>query len=302
MLRVMHEYEERFRAAGLEPVCPDVVQTLTEEQLLEMVPNVDGWIIGDDPASRRVFVAGRSGRLRAAVKWGVGVDNVDFAAARELSIPISNTPNMFGREVADLTMGYVVALARESHAIDAAIKAGGWPKPTGISLAGRTLGLVGYGDIGRNVARRALAADLKPVVYDPALKALEEAGVRLAPWPDALGECDFLVFTCALNASNRHMLNATTLARVKPGVRIVNVARGALIDEEALIGALRTGTVHSAALDVFEAEPLPMDSPLRTFERCIFGSHNGSNTIDAVRRATDTALATLLRFLDGHGG
>jgi D-3-phosphoglycerate dehydrogenase len=300
MLRVMKEYEPRFRAAGLEPVCPDVVQTLTEEQLLELVPGVDGWIIGDDPASRRVFTAGRSGRLRAAVKWGVGVDNVDFAAARDLGIPIDHTPGVFGREVADLAMGYVVALARETHAIDAAVRAGGWPKPTGISLAGRTLGLAGYGDIGRNVARRALAADLKLVVYDPALQALAEPAARLATWPERLEECDFLVLTCALHAGNRHMLNAAALARAKPGVRVVNVARGGLIDQDALVAAMRAGTVHSAALDVFETEPLPMNSPLRTLDRCIFGSHNGSNTLDAVRRATDAALATLLKFLGGR--
>lgn len=298
MLRLMPEFEPRFRAAGVEPVCPDVVQTLSEDELVRRVPSVDGWIIGDDPATRRVFTAGRAGRLRAAVKWGIGVDNVDFAAARELGIPISNTPNMFGGEVADLAMAYLVALARETHAIDAGVRAGGWPKPSGISLAGRTLALVGYGDIGRNVARRALAADLGVIAYDPAFQAVaDQARVQHAAWPARIGECDFMVFTCALTAANRHMLNADTLAQARPGVRIVNVARGPLIDERALIEALHSGRVHAAALDVFEVEPLPADSPLRGFPRCILGSHNGSNTVDGVRRCTDRAVTLMLDFL-----
>lgn len=302
MLGLMPEFAPRFRAAGVEAVCPEVVQTLSEDELLRLVPAVDGWIIGDDPATRRVLAAGRAGRLRAAVKWGIGVDNVDFAAARELGIPISNTPNMFGGEVADLAMAYLVALARETHRIDAGVRAGGWPKPGGISLAGRTLGLIGYGDIGRNVARRALAADLRVIAYDPAFKAADgQAAVEAAAWPDRLGECDFMVFTCALNAANRHMLDATTLAMARPGVRVVNVARGPLIDEHALIDALQGGRVHSAALDVFETEPLPAASPLRAFERCVFGSHNGSNTVDAVRRATDKAVTLMLGFLGKEG-
>lgn len=298
MLRLMDEFEPRLRAAGVEPVCPQVVQTLSEDELVRLVPTVDGWIIGDDPATRRVLAAGRAGRLRAAVKWGIGVDNVDFAAARELGLPISNTPNMFGGEVADLAMAYIVALARETHRIDTGVRGGSWPKPSGISLAGRTLGLVGYGDIGRHVARRALAADLRVIAYDPAFKAVDgQAAVQAAAWPDRIGECDFMAFTCALTASSRHMLNATTLAQARRGVRIVNVARGPLIDEPALVDALRSGQVHSAALDVFEVEPLPGDSPLRGFERCVFGSHNGSNTVDAVRRATDRAVTLMLDFL-----
>jgi len=110
-------------------------------------------------------------------------------------------------------------------------------------------------------------------------------------------EVDFLVFTCSLNAHNRHMLNADVLARTKPGVLVVNVARGPLIDEAALIAALQSGHVAAAGLDVFEEEPLPADSPLRAMPQCIFGSHNGSNTRDAVRRASYEAMDRLFGFL-----
>jgi D-3-phosphoglycerate dehydrogenase len=295
---MMDELRQHFAAAGVEVYCPNVIQTLSEAELITLVPQFDGWIIGDDPATRVVFAAGKGGRLKAAVKWGIGVDNIDFAACKELGIPVTNTPMMFGGEVADLAMSYVVSLARETYLIHEGIKAGQWPKPPGVSLAGKKLGLVGFGDIGRNVARRALAADMRVVVYDPYFKpASGLEAVVPSHWPERIGECDFQVFTCALTPANRHMLNAEVLQAAKQGVRIVNVARGPLIEESALAEALQSGRVHSAALDVFEAEPLPLTSPLRDFERCIFGSHNGSNTVDAVIRASERAIGLLFEYL-----
>ena len=298
MLGMQEQFLPRLAERGVRAHCPDVVQTLSEEELIALVPGYDGWIIGDDPATRRVFEAGKRGRLRAAVKWGIGVDNVDFEACRELAIPVTNTPGMFGAEVADVAMGYVIALARETFRIDREIRAGGWPKYRGISLAGKRVGLVGYGDIGRNTAARLLAADMPITCYDPACPAMDDIpGLVFSSWPDGLGACDFLVFTCSLNEANRHMLDDRTLTACKPGIRIINVARGPLIDEPALIAALQSGHVHSAALDVFEQEPLPMDSPLRELPRCIFGSHNGSNTSDAVARTNDMVIEKLLEFL-----
>ncbi len=300
MVRMIDEFRPRFASLGLAVDAPAVVQTLPEAELIALVPGYDGWIIGDDPATRAVFAAGKAGRLRAAVKWGVGVDNVDFVAARELGLPITNTPGAFGGEVADVAVAYVTMLARELAAIDRGVRAGGWPKPAGVSLAGKTAGVVGYGDIGRNVGRRLAAADLRLIAYDPVLTE-PPAGAELAAWPARVEECDFLVFTSALTKTNRHMLNAEVLARAKRGVRVVNVARGPLIDEGALVAALASGQVRSAALDVFEAEPLPADSPLRGFEQCVFGSHNGSNTVDAVRRTSERAIGVLAGYLGLQG-
>lgn len=299
MLKQLNRFKPQFDALGWNVTAAKTVQVLSVEELIELVPQHDGWIIGDDPATAEVFKAGKAGRLKAAVKWGIGVDNVDFAAARDLGLPIINTPNMFGGEVADLALSYVLALARESFDIDRGIRAGQWPKPAGISLNGRTLGLIGLGDIGRNLARRALACDMKVIAWDPGFSAPPPGleAVEIAAWPDRIGEADFLAFTCAMTATNRHMLNAETLAKAKDGVRVVNVARGPLIDEPALVAALQSGKVYSAALDVFEVEPLPATSPLRSLDRCIFGSHNGSNTIDAVERASYRAIDLLAGFL-----
>lgn len=298
MLGMMEEFESVFRQAGVATHCPHVVQSLAEEELVRLVPEFDGWIIGDDPATRRVLEAGKAGRLKAAVKWGVGVDNVDLDAAQSLGIVVANTPAMFGAEVADIALSYMVTLARDTFLIHDGVRRGEWPKPRGISLKGRTAAVVGYGDIGRNIVRRASAADMRVVVYDPATQGKgADAPARTAAWPDRIDEADFIVFACALNRNNVHMLDRKVLGAAKNGVRIVNVARGPLIDEGALADALATGRVHSAALDVFEVEPLPADSPLRARERCIFGSHNASNTEDAVRRASRKAIEKMFQYL-----
>ncbi|MFZ3140027.1 phosphoglycerate dehydrogenase [Polaromonas sp.] len=298
MLRMIDSFRPLFANKGIELTAPEVVQTLSVAELKELVPQHDGWIIGDDPATREVFEVGKAGRLKAAIKWGIGVDNVDFSACKDLGIPITNTPNMFGGEVADIAVGYVIALARQTFLIDRGVRDGAWLKPAGISLSGKTVALIGYGDIGQNVARRLLAADMRVIAYDPGFRPVESIPtVESATWPDRLDEADFIVATCALTKSSFHMVNAETLAKTKPGVRVVNVARGPIIDELALISALESGQVHSAALDVFEEEPLPQSSPLHRYERCIFGSHNASNTVDAVNRTSLIAIEKLFAYL-----
>ena len=149
MLGMIDSFNPLFEKYGVEVTAPKVIQTLSVEELKDLVPQHDGWIIGDDPATREVFQAGRLGRLKAAVKWGIGIDNVDFSACKDLAIPIINTPDMFGSEVADIAMGYVIALARETFQIDRYIRDGHWPKPRGISLMGKTVALLGYGDVGK---------------------------------------------------------------------------------------------------------------------------------------------------------
>lgn len=301
MLRQIDQFRSVFSGLGIEITTPDVVQTLTIEELLEIVPQHDGWIIGDDPATAEVFEAGKSGNLKAAVKWGIGVDNVDFAACERLAIPITNTPGMFGAEVADLAMCYILGLARDAFFIDREVRQGGWPKPAGISLAGRTLGIVGLGDIGRNIAKRAYAHDLNIIGWDPYAKSLPDHIKLYSQWPAGVDSCDFIVFACALNVENQHLFNESTLSHVKPGLRLVNVSRGPLIKESALLEGLSKGLVAAAALDVFEVEPLAQDNELLDHPKCILGSHNGSNTVDAVIRASNEAIKLLSGMLSRGG-
>jgi D-3-phosphoglycerate dehydrogenase len=300
MLRLIDEFRPEFSSKGIELITPEVVQTLTEAQLIAILPTVDGWIIGDDPATERVFEAGKNGKLRAAVKWGVGVDNVNFDACKRLGIPVANTPLMFGEEVGSLAVHYVIGLARQTFLIDRGVRAGGWPKPAGISLMDKTAALIGFGDIGKSTARMLNAFGININIYDPFASRTDEDEMRFRfyGFPDRLEEADFVVVTCSLTKETKHMINAAAIERMKEGVRIVNVSRGPVIDEAALISGLRSGKVHSVALDVFETEPLPLDSPLRSFERSVFGTHNGSNTVDAVRRASKQAIKILFKFLD----
>ncbi|RMH39241.1 MAG: phosphoglycerate dehydrogenase [Gammaproteobacteria bacterium] len=298
MLGMINQFVARFAELGLEFEAPRVIQTLSEEELIHHIGGFDGWIAGDDPATARVLEAGARGRLRALVKWGVGTDNIDFDTARRLGIRTAHTPGVFGREVADIAMHYVVALARNTFWVDREIRLrASWPKPQGISLAGRTAALVGFGDIGRQTARRLIACDMRIIAYDPCFRPAGGIEVEPATWPERIDEADFIIFTCPLTDKTRHLFNMEILERLKPGVRIVNVARGPVVSETALVEALRRGIVHSAALDVFETEPLPADSPLRAFERCIFGSHNASNTREAVERVSLQAIDLLVELM-----
>ncbi len=297
MLGMIDTFRPMLEEKGLELTAPEVVQTLSVEELVKLVPLHDGWIIGDDPATREVFEAGKNGNLKAAVKWGIGVDNVDFEACKDFNIPIINTPNMFGGEVADIAVGYVIALARETFEIDRSVREGRWDKPRGISLSGKTVALIGCGDIGKNVAKRLLAADMKIIAYDPNISDLNDLDVQVSRWPERIEEADFIVVTSSLTSSSKHMLNEEVFEKAKQGVRVINVGRGPVIRESALEQGLKSGRVYSAALDVFEIEPLPSDSYLRSHPRCIFGSHNASNTSDAVTRTSEIAIRKLYNFL-----
>ncbi len=293
MIRSFDLMRHRFDDRNVEAHIPSVQQTLSVKELLTLVPECDGWIIGDDPATREVFAAGKGGRLRAAVKWGVGIDNVDREGAAELGIPVANTPGMFGSEVADIALSYMIALARQTFVVDRGVRAGGWPKPVGTSLAGKTAAIVGFGDIGRQLGRRLVACDVNVQIYDPFAQEAQTIPHRLLPWPAELDKADFIVLTCSLNAATRHIIDASSLARAKQDVLLVNVSRGALLNEADLEAALSSGLVAGAALEVFEMEPLPRQSVLRNFDNVIFGSHNASNTREAVIRTSHKAIDLL---------
>jgi len=299
MLRAIDQLRHYFEDKGLELVTPNVVQVLTEDELIELVPTVDAWIIGDDPATEKVFAAGKNGKLKAAVKWGVGVDNVDFKACEKLGIPISNTPKMFGNEVADMAMAYFTGLTRDSYRVHQEVQNGNWIKPAGISLDGKIVALIGLGDIGLATARRLKGFGVQINAYDPFTNLSNtEAGVeQILPFPEKLEVADFVIITCALTPQNYHLINKESLTLMKDGVYLINVSRGPLIDETALVEALKNGKVKAAGLDVFEIEPLPLESPLRQFSQCIFGTHNGSNTKEAVIRASLKAIDLLFGYL-----
>ncbi|QEY52877.1 phosphoglycerate dehydrogenase [Legionella longbeachae] len=299
MLGLIDHFYQHALNSGIELVPAKTVQVLSVRELLELVPQYDGWIIGDDPATREVFTAGTKGRLKAAVKWGIGVDNVDFKACHDLNIPITNTPNMFGGEVADVAIAYLLGLARHLFYIDREVRNNNWAKPAGMSMAGKHIGVIGFGDIGENIVKRLAGFDVKVTVYDPFIEGDKGYNfVHRKNFPEGLSELDFLILACALTKQNIHLLNAKTISLLKEGAKIINVSRGLLIHEQALIEALNSGHISSAALEVFEEEPLPQNSPLRALPQCILGSHNASNTVEGVKRASMEAIKKIAEFLN----
>ena len=293
--RYRHIFEER----GIEVELPQVAQQLREHELLEMISRFDGVIAGDDEFTARVLENGT--RLKTIARWGVGVDSVDLDAAKRLGIRVTNTPGVFADEAADVVMGYIILLARRLHQIDRSIRNGEWPKIQGSSLRGKLLGVIGVGSIGRAVACRAAAAGMQVTGCDVSTLSdavVQETGIRMVDLEELLKTSDFISLNCNLTAANRHMLGPREFGLMKGGVYLVNTARGALVDETALVQSLSNGTVAGAALDVFETEPLPVGSPLRRFDNCIFGSHNSSNTREAVMRVNDLAIRNLLDGLE----
>ena len=297
--RHLDRYRERLERQGVEIEAPPVVQRMTKRELLPLIGGFDAVLAGDDEITADVLQA--AGRLKVIVKWGIGVDAIDLDCARRLGIPVVSTPGAFADEVADVVIGYLILLARKLHLLDREVRQGRWIKPEGRSLRDRRLGVIGVGSIGRALVERARVLGMEVMGHDvePVPEELvARTGLRMVDLPEILATSDFLSLNCPLTAKTHHLLDAAAFSRMKYGIQLINTGRGPLIDESALVTALREGKVAGAALDVFEQEPLPEDSPLRAFDNCIFGTHNASNTLDAVLRTNERALDALLRGLE----
>lgn len=298
MQRELPKYRDDLEARDIELLVPDVTQQMSESELLEVMPDIDGVIAGDDEFTGRVIAS--ADRLQIISKWGVGTDGIDMVTAERCGVVVTNTPGVFADEVADVALGYILMLARGLHLIDRAVRQGQWRKIEGETLRGRTIGIVGLGSIGRAVAVRAAAFGMLVTGSDPvrdACSAARDVGVTVVPLTDALGATDFIVLCCPLTPETRHLVDEASLGGVRRGVKLINVARGPLVAEQGLVGALERGVVAGAALDVFEDEPLTSTSRLLEFENVIVGSHNASNTKEAVERTSRLALQNLLEHL-----
>jgi D-3-phosphoglycerate dehydrogenase / 2-oxoglutarate reductase len=299
MQRTADEWLTSLTDRGIAVEIPPVTQHVSREDLERILPTCDGIIAGDEPLDRTLLEMAVP-RLRVISRWGVGIDNVDLEAARRLGIEVRNTPAVFADEVADVALGYLIMLARRLHRIDAGVRAGRWPKDQGVSLAGRTLGVIGLGAIGRAVARRGFAIGMEVVGIDPmpqAEAAAAEIGVHIVGVDELFERASVVSVNCPLTSETRGLVSAARLARMPRGSFVVNTARGPVVDEAALIEALQSGHLAGAALDVFEVEPLPEASPLRGMDNVILGSHNASNTAEAVTRVNQLAIDNLLAVL-----
>lgn len=273
-------------------------QGFTSSEMVELMKGHDAAIVGDDVVDESVLsVPG----LRFVCKWGAGVDGIDFEAAEKMDISVVNTPGMFGEDVADLALSYLTALTRSTFVIDRAVRRGEWPRKMGRSLRQLRVVVYGMGDIGKNLAKRLTIAGVHVVGCDISQSQLDDAhqkfGVEISEnlYTAAKG-ADAILVTVPLNEDTRSSVNDLVFSLMNQGSYLVNVARGAVVDEHHLVGKLKSGHLHGAALDVFLEEPLPESSPLREIDNVIFGSHNASNSDASVFQASLSALGHLQSF------
>lgn len=288
-----------FDKYGIELTIPDVHERMEEADLLKYAGDFDGAICGDDRYSARVIEA-CAPRLKVISKWGTGIDSIDAEACYRFQVKIGRTLNAFTQPVADTVLGYMLAFARRQPWMDKEMKAGKWEKMPGMALSECTLGVIGLGNIGKAVVRRAQAFGMKVfgndiVEIDQAF--VNETGIEMTDLRSLLSNADFVSINCDLNPTSHHLMNAHTFALMKPNAVLINSARGPIVAEAALVEALQAKRLAGAALDVFEHEPLPLESPLLKMDNVLLAPHNSNSSPAAWEKVHWNTIRNLLEGL-----
>lgn len=294
------EVDRRLRAEGWETIYKPLLGPRSEDELIDLLRGIDGVIVSSDPFTTKVLEA--SPQLRVISRTGVGYDAIDVKAATARGVIICNTPGVNRHAVAEWTFALMLSCARKLKENQSEVRKGGWTRHEGIDLAGKTLGLVGLGTIGKEVAQRAEAFEMRILACDVVRDAqfAEAHRVAFVPVDELLRESDFVSLHTFLNDKTRHLINAERLSLMKPTAFLINTARGSIVDTEALCRALAEKRIAGAALDVFEGEPLRVDSPLRTLENVTLSPHVGGVTADSRRLSGTMAAENLISALKGE--
>jgi D-3-phosphoglycerate dehydrogenase len=300
----MIPFLDRFRPVlekyGIDLIVPGEVQErLEEEDLLKYAGQFDGALCGDDRYTARVIEACLP-RLKVISKWGTGIDSIDAEACSRYGIKLGRTPNAFTTPVADTVLGYMLAFARRLPWMDRAMKSGTWDKIPGKALSECTLGVVGVGTIGKVVTRRARAFGMQVLgndIVEIDHVFITETGIQMTTLQSLLAKSDFISLNCDLNSTSHHLMSADTFALMKPSAVLINTARGPIVDEPALVHALQRGQIAGAALDVYEYEPLPQDSPLRQMDNVLLAPHNANSSPAAWERVHWNTIKNLIEGL-----
>ena len=287
-----------FAEHNLDVTYANVVERMGEDELFDIIASYDGSICGDDPYTRRVL--SKACNLKVISKWGTGIDSIDLQAAKEFGIKVCNTPNAFSHPVADTVLAYILAFARNVVSTTASMKNGIWSKTPCFALSERTLGIIGLGNIGTQVARRAsafgmniIANDIKPI--QPIL--LEQYGVEMVTKHDIYSNSDFISVHCDLNESSYHVLDYDAFDAMKKKPYIINTARGGHIKHEALLFALENGLIGGVGLDVFAIEPIPQNDPLLGFDNVLLAPHNSNSSPKYWNLVHENTLRSLIENL-----
>lgn len=286
------EYIEQMRAAGLTV---DVRDDITPEQLMTELPNYDGMVVRSRTKVRKDLID-VCPNLKVIVRGGAGLDTIDHEYAKTKGIAVMNTPLANSKSVAELAIGYMLMLARSLYAASATMKAEKWEKKafTGDEIGGKTLGLIGIGNIGKETAKRAIAMEMTVVAYDPYVTAAPN-GIKLVTFDELLAQADYISLHLPKTKESAGMIGAEQFAKMKNGVRIINCARGGIVNEDALYEALTSGKVAGAALDVFNEEP-PTDWKLAKLDNVIASPHIGAATKEAQARVGAEVAEKLIAF------
>jgi D-3-phosphoglycerate dehydrogenase len=300
LLPVLGRFRPVLERLGIDILVAEVRERLEEQDLLKYAGRFDGTMCGDDLYSAHVLEA-CAPRLKVISKWGTGVDSIDGDACIRLGIRLYRTPNAFTTPVADSVLAYMLAFARRQPWMDTEMKAGAWRKWPAHALSERTLGIIGVGNIGKAVARRARSFGMRVLgndIVEIDHVFVAETGIEMMDLRPLLARSDYVSINCDLNPTSRRLLDAGALAAVKEGAVLINTARGPIVDEAALAEALRAGRLGGAALDVFEIEPLPDTSPLRKLNNVLLAPHNANSSPAAWERVHRNTIRNLL---DGLG-
>ncbi len=297
--REIPEPMERLKREGIRILEWREGSGLPETDLVAKVAQADAWIVAFHPIGATLMDA--APRLRIIAKHGVGLDNIDIPAATARGIVVTTAPSANDQAVADLTMALLLALLRRIPEANASVKAGRWERFLGFGLNGKVMGVLGFGRIGQNVARRAKGFGVELIGADPVWleAAAREIGVRRVDPDQLLADSDVISLHAALTAETSGLIDEAAIARMKPGVWIVNTSRGKVVNEEAIYEALVSGKVAGYATDVFETEP-PAGSPLLGLPNVIASPHMGTHTRESLQLMGDRAANTVLRVLRGE--
>lgn len=285
------EYIEQMRAAGLTV---DVRDDITPEELMNVLPAYDGMVVRSRTKVRQPLID-VCPNLKVIVRGGAGLDTIDHEYARSKGIAVMNTPLANSASVAELAIGFMFMLARSLYKATSTMKAENWDKKsfTGDEIGGKTLGLIGFGTIGKETARRAIALGMKVLAYDPYVRAANS--VEMVTLDELLAQADYVSLHLPKTKESANMIGAEQFSRMKNGVRIINCARGGIINEDALYEALTNGKVAGAALDVFVEEP-PTDWKLLKLDNVIGSPHIGAGTKEAQARVGAEVAEKLIAF------
>ncbi len=300
MIPFVDRFKPVFDRYGIDLIIPEVHERMEEAELLKYAGQFDGAICGDDRYTARVIEA-CAPRLKVISKWGTGIDSIDAAACSRYEIRLCRTLNAFTLPVADTVLGYVLAFARRQPWMDREMKSGKWEKIPGRALSECTLGVIGVGNIGKAVTRRARAFGMKVLgndIVEIDHVFIAETGIEMTDLQSLLSRSDFVSVNCDLNPTSRHLINNDTLALMKPTAVLINTARGPIIEEAALVEALQVKRLAGAALDVFEVEPLPLTSPLMKMDNVMLAPHNSNSSPAAWERVHWNTIRNLLDGLD----